>query len=140
MERPKIPQKYLFIADKVYKRPGLYRSAYALKLALDDDIDFKKDYEKWISQKGPKLSGLRRWLKAEKWISVRPYLENGEIVKCGSSDSPEFPACRPLIRYDKNTPITIKELLKKTTKEKILKEVEKKERNPDYRINWEKIE
>jgi|688.fasta_scaffold376393_4 hypothetical protein len=139
MERPKIPQKYLFIADKVYKRKGLYRSAYALRLALENDSKFKKDYEEWLKSKDKTTSGIQRWLK-EKWILVRPYIETGEIIKCGNRSDSRFPTCRPLIRITKDTPITIKELLEKTTKEKIMEEIRKKEKNPDYRINWEKIE
>jgi hypothetical protein len=139
MERPKIPQKYLFIADKVYKRKGLYRSAYALRLALENDSKFKKVYEEWLKSKDKTTSGIQRWLK-EKWILVRPYIETGEIINCGNRSDSRFPTCRPLIRITKDTPITIKELLEKTTKEKIMEEIRKKEKNPDYRINWEKIE
>jgi hypothetical protein len=138
MERPKIPTKYLFIADKVHKRKGLYRSAYALKLALDDDPDFKKKYDMYLKEKPKVLTGQRRWFE-EEWISVRPFIESGKIIRCGDPQDKNFPACRPLKRITKDTPITINELLEKTTKSKILKEVEKKEKNPNYRIDWNSI-
>lgn len=140
MERPKIPTKYLFIADKIYKRKGLYRSAYALKIALQDDPDFKNKYEKWLKGKKSPVSGQRRWFR-EKWISVKPYILENKIIQCGDrEDDEDFPACRPLYRITKDTPITIKEVLKKSSKEAILREIRKKERNPNYRIDWENIQ
>lgn len=140
MERPKIPAKYLFIADKIYKRKGLYRSAYALRKALEGDEEFRMKYEKWLKTKKSPISGQRRWFM-EKWISVKPYILENKIVQCGDrGENEDFPACRPLIRINKNTPITIKEVLKKSSKEGILREIRKKELNPNYRIDWENIE
>ena len=67
-------------------------------------------------------------------------MEN-KIIQCGDrEDDEDFPACRPLIRITKDTPITIKEVLKKSSKEAILREIRKKERNPNYRIDWENIQ
>lgn len=140
MERPKIPARYLFIADKIYKRKGLYRSAYALRKALEGDAEFRMKYEKWLKAKKSPVSGQRRWFQ-EKWISVKPYILENKIVKCGDrEDNEDFPACRPLVRISKDTPITIKEVLKKSSKEGILREIRKKELNPNYRIDWENIQ
>jgi hypothetical protein len=140
MERPKIPDKYLFMADKIYKRKGLYRSAYALRLALENDKQFKENYNKWLKSKKSPVSGQKRWF-LEKWISVKPYILENKIVQCGNrGEMDDFPACRPLKRITKDTPITIKELLRKTSKRSILREIKKKEENPNYRIDWENIE
>jgi len=53
--------------------------------------------------------------------------KNNKIVKCGTSEK-SGKACRPLIRINKDTPITIPELLKIHTKSKLLKLVEMKKK------------
>ena len=52
--------------------------------------------------------------------------KNNKIVKCGTSEK-SGKACRPLIRINKDTPITIPELLKL---------VEMKKMDMDGIINW----
>jgi hypothetical protein len=140
-DRPKIPKKYLDKAGEKYKRHSLYKSAYALNLALKEDPEFKKKYDEYLKnkkKKDKKPSGLNRWIK-EKWISVRPFLESGEVIKCGDPKDRRFPACRPTIRISEDTPRTLSEILKSSSKEKILKEVLKKEKNPDYIIKWDAL-
>lgn len=140
METPKIPRKYLDMADKVYDRPSLYRSSYAQKLALKNDPEYKKKYEKYLESKKKnekESNGVNRWFR-EEWVNVREYLK-GNKVECGSDKPEKFPACRPLKRISKDTPITLPELLKKATNEEILAEIRKKEKNPDYIIKWKKL-
>ena len=60
--------------------------------------------------------------------------KNGTIIKCGIK--PNGKACRPLIRINKDTPITIPELLKIHSKDKLIKLVKQKEVDMDKRINW----
>lgn len=141
MEKPKIPKKYLEMAGEKYARHSLYKVAYALKLAKENDPEFKKKYEDYLNKKKKKEktpSGLNRWIK-EKWISVRPFLEKGEIIQCGDPKDSKFPACRPSVRISPETPRTIQEILKTSSKTKILKEVSKKEKNPDYIIKWDAL-
>jgi hypothetical protein len=141
MEPPKIPKKYLDEADKVYERPSLYRSSYAQRLALKNDPKYKNEYEKYLKSKEKskdKTDGANRWF-AEEWVNVREYLK-GKKVDCGTFEETGLrPACRPLKRINKNTPITLPELLKKATNEEILAEIRKKEKNPDYIIKWKKL-
>lgn len=140
LKSPPIPKKFLEKADEVYERPSIYRSSYALKLAKKNDPEYKKKYDKYLEQKKKKEDGgIARWFK-EEWINVKEYL-NGKKIVCGSfKETRQRPACRPLIRVNEKTPITLPELLKKgVSKERILEEISKKEKNPDYRINWNKL-
>jgi len=114
-------------ADTIYKRRGLYKSAY-----------IQKEYQRLGgTYKGPKPDknkGVQRWLSGENWIEMMPYLKDNKKVQCGIK--PNGKACRPLIRVNKDTPITIPELLKLYTKSKLLKLVEMKKKDMDGRLNW----
>ena len=69
--------------------------------------------------------GLKRWFD-EKWINVCEY-NKGKIVPCGrkSADNlKNFPYCRPLVRINKNSPKSVKELSPKQ-REKLCKEKKK---------------
>lgn len=137
---PPIPKKYLDLADKVYDRPSLYRSSYALKLALKNDSEYKKQYDDYLkkTKTNKKPYSINQWFK-EKWVNVREYLK-GNIVECGSDEPEKFPACRPLVRINKKTPITLPELLDAgVSKSSILFEIQKKEKNPDYVIKWKNL-
>lgn len=135
MKDRKVPDKivnkelYKSIRDiyfKINKVNSAYRSLQLIKL-------YKKFGGK-INEEKEKKSGLNRWLK-EKWIEVIPYLINGDIIECGNKKSP-YIACRPLKRINKNTPITINELIQKHGKEKVLIFSLMKEINKNKRANW----
>ena len=114
-------------ADKIYKRAGLYKSAY-----------IQKEYQRlggtYSGPKPSKNKGIQRWLLNEQWVEVTPFLNN-KIVKCGTRTNMNK-ACRPLIRINKDTPITIPELLKIHSKSKLLKLVSQKIKDMDGRVNW----
>jgi hypothetical protein len=111
-----------------YKRPGLYKSAWIVKTYVDRG-------GKYTGPKPEGNKGINRWLKKEEWIQVLPYLLSNEKVTCGSSEGDNI-ACRPMVRASKNTPITLPELLKLHSKDKLIKLARQKENNPDKRINW----
>jgi hypothetical protein len=131
----KIPEKYLKEADKVYSRPSLYRSIYAHKLALKNDSKYKKEYNERMKNKKREYNP-NQWFK-EEWVNVEEYLK-GKKIPCGT-DTKKFPACRPLKKINEMTPMTLKELISKYGKEKIMNEVRKKQKNPSYRIDWENL-
>jgi len=64
-----------------------------------------------------------------------PYLKNNKKVQCGTTPNMNK-ACRPLIRVNDKTPITIPELLKIHSKSKLLKVVEMKKIDMDGQIRW----
>ena len=78
--------------------------------------------------------GVSRWNK-EQWIQVIPYLKTGKKIPCGSSNK-SAKVCRPLIRVNKNTPITLDELLKIYSKTDLLKLANKKLRDMKSRVFW----
>jgi hypothetical protein len=115
-------------ADKIYKSHGLYKSAYINK-------EYQRLNGRYRNEKPDRNEGIQRWLK-EQWISVLPYLINGEIKQCGSLNN-QLIACRPLYRITKDTPITIDELIKKHGKELLIKLAMEKDKRSNIRINWE---
>ena len=113
-------------ADKKYKRDGLYKSAWIVKAYTEAGGMYSGK---------PSPGGIRRWLDKEDWVSVIPYLRDKQIVKCGSADG-KLIACRPMVRANDKTPITLPELLKIHSRDKLLKLALEKEKNPAKRINW----
>lgn len=120
-------------ADKVYARHSAYKSMYMVKLY--------KDYGGRFSSKLKKGSahgevGVKRWNK-ERWIQVIPYLESGKISACGGDGGVrKKKVCRPLIRVNKETPITINEVIDKIGKKEMLRLAKKKVSDMDGRIFW----
>ncbi len=109
-----------------YKRPSLYRS-----MAL------QKEYIRLGGKyRGEKKQQGKKWLD-EAWVQVVPFLESQKIVKCGEGSDSK--SCRPTIRIDNKTPITIKELIKKHGKSKLLAFAKKKKKNMDLRADWSKL-
>lgn len=115
-------------SNTIYKRHGLYRSAWIAK-------EYKARGGKYKNSKLSVNTGITRWLEGENWVQLIPYLKYNKIVKCGSSMGENI-ACRPLNRVDSETPITINELLKLHSKAKLISLAESKEANPNKRINW----
>jgi len=114
------------MADKVYKRAGAYKNMYLVR----------KYQELGGKYKGKKTSQLKQW-REEKWVSVKDYLE-GKKVECGS-DNIGNNACRPTIRINSATPITIQEVIKKHGKENVRKIVNRKLRDLNLRVNWNNL-
>jgi hypothetical protein len=120
----KLYEKVKKDADKVYKRDGLYKSAY-----------IQKKYQELggtYTGKKPKNPPITQWFN-EKWVDVSAWLK-GKNVPCGSSK--EFDGCRPLIRINDKTPITLPELKEKFGLAHIKNKVAEKKANPDKMIKW----
>ena len=118
-------------SDKVFEKHSLYKSMWILK-------EYKKRGGKYKDKKPiknkNKLSGSELWLKSQ-WIQVLPFLEKGEIIPCGESNK-QTKACRPTVKINNETPLTIKELLKIHGKEKLIEIAKKKNNNMNKRMNW----
>ena len=117
------------IADNVYERHSAYKSMYIHKVY--------KELGGRYTTPNKNTKGLTRWLK-EEWIELTPYLKENKIVKCGSADY-KYKVCRPLYRVDKNTPITIDEILEIHNKKDVLRMVQLKENDMDGRIFWKTL-
>lgn len=113
-------------ANKKYgTKSNIFRSSYIVKKYKDFGGEFKNN----------KNIELTRWYK-ELWINVIELLENNKILACGIGNNE---GCRPIIRVDENTPITIPELLKIHTKKNILKMAYLKKENPNIKVNWKDL-
>lgn len=114
--------------NKFDRYPSIYASSWIVKT-------YKELGGKYKGRKSSS-TGIQRWYR-EEWIQVIPFLEKGEKITCGNRNK-DGKACRPLIRRGKDTPITIKELLKIHSKKKLLNLARKKEKNMEGRLFWER--
>ena len=113
-------------ANQVYgSKSSIYRSSYIVQ-------KYKEHGGVYKEKRSRQDEKLTQWY-GEKWISVIPYLERNQIVQCGSPTGNE--GCRPLIRINEKTPITVGELLKIHPKKAILKVAYLKKSNPDIIVN-----
>lgn len=116
------------LAKKKYKRyPSLYASAW-----------IQKEYQK----KGGKYSldqktNIDKWSE-ERWVQVIPFLR-GKVVECETKNK-DTNACRPMVRVDSTTPITINEVLKIHSKTNVLKFARLKNKKIKKRADWSKLE
>jgi len=126
---PKLYKKAKEKATQIYgSKSSAYRSMFIVS-------EYKKMGGKYSgSRKEAKKGGVSKWIK-EQWVQVIPYLKENKIIACGDSSAIKK-GCRPLIRINDKTPITIKELLKIHSKDKLIELAEKKKKNMDLRINW----
>ena len=113
-------------AKKTYEKHSAYKSMFIAKRYGELGGTYDKD-------KGKKDSKLSTW-RLERWIVVSSYLKDGKKIACGSEKAPNVHACRPSVRVNKDTPMTIDELIKKHGKSTLLKLVELKKKGK--RINW----
>jgi hypothetical protein len=134
MNKPKNVKLYENIKQKAKNRferyPSIYASSWIVK-------EYKKAGGRYISdlQGIPKNIGLKRWY-SEKWIQVEPYLTSKKIINCG--DLKNGKACRPLVRINSKTPITIPELLKIHNKKTLIRLAKLKKADMKGRIYWKK--
>ena len=124
---PKLYKKAKQMADSVYKRHSAYKSMFIQK-------KYQELGGKYSGSKNTK--GVTRWNK-EKWIQVVPFLLEGKRVACGEGENPK--GCRPSVRVDKETPMTIQELVKKHGKANLVKVAKQKRSDMDRRVNWENL-
>lgn len=114
-------------ANKIYgTKSNIFRSSYIVK-------KYKQFGGKFDDNKS---GNLDRWFQ-EQWVLVVPYLEKNKVVLCGSSSGGE--ACRPLLRINKQTPLTIGELLNMHAKKDILKIAYLKQSKPNIYIDWKSL-
>lgn len=113
---------YKRVRNKVKKRVKVWPSAYASGQVVSE---YKKAGGRYKGKKGS--ASLDRWYK-EKWVNVCKPKGRG-YEKCGREKSKvsEYPYCRPSVRVNSATPMTVSELKKKHGDKK-LQELCKKKR------------
>ena len=115
-------------ADQVHARHSAYKSMYIQKVYKDLGGKYA------TSKKG---KNLNQWNK-EQWIQVIPFLNDNKKLKCGSSNK-VHKVCRPLVRVNSSTPITLPELMEMHPKSKLLRIARKKNKDMDGRVFWKKM-
>tara|TARA_R110002072_G_C7850530_1_gene525633 strand:- start:601 stop:1017 length:417 start_codon:yes stop_codon:yes gene_type:complete len=129
----------------------------ALNQNLYKDVvsNAKKKFDRWPSayasmwvqkeyqNRGGKYKGkkntknLNKWVK-EKWIQILPLLQDKKIIECGS-DNKDSKVCRPIVRVNKDTPITIQELLELHSVKDLIKLAKKKNDDMKGRVYWKNL-
>ena len=72
------------------------------------------------------------------WNLVANILKDGKIIVCGDSNK-VTKACRPIVRVNNDTAITIQQLLELHSVEDIVKAAEKKNKDMDGRLMWKEL-
>jgi len=127
---PKIYEKARKIADKKYERHSAYKSMFINKTYTDLGGKYK-------TKKKSKMGSTDKWNK-EEWIQVLPYLKNGEKIVCGM-DNKKNKVCRPFKRINKDTPITLPELIKLHSKKDLINLSNKKIKDMNGRVYWKNL-
>lgn len=116
-------QLYIKARNKVKKRVKVWPSAYASGQIVSE---YKRMGGKYKGSKSKDPKPLDRWYK-EKWVNVCKPKGRG-YEPCGREKSKvsEYPYCRPSVRVNGSTPMTVGELKKKYGKEKLVDLCKKK--------------
>jgi len=128
----KLYKKAKRIADKTYEKPSAYKSMFISRKYVELGGKYKEG-----GGAQPKTTNLSRW-RREKWVQVIPFLKNRKEIACGEDNKKEK-VCRPLVRIDSKTPLTIPELLKMHSKKDLIDLAEKKVKNMKGRVFWKTL-
>ena len=118
------PRGYCTAKAKYQVYPSAYANGYASSVCQGDnpDIDgITKPNQKYMERIGKLKSGeikqktnMGRWFR-ENWVDVCKPKINNEYQPCGRSKAKlqqkNYPYCRPEIRIDDNTPVTVGEII-----------------------------
>ena len=142
MEKFKDKKLYEDVKKKTIEeipKHSAYRSALIVKRYKEKGGRIKSDKVHMVKDQEGYKSSLNRWFK-EEWINVYAYLKENKKIKCGDSDYVDKSACRPLKRINKDTPITIDELITLHGRDKLLKAINKKNKDPQNTIlQWKNL-
>tara|TARA_E500000318_G_scaffold111297_2_gene129355 strand:- start:1476 stop:1895 length:420 start_codon:yes stop_codon:yes gene_type:complete len=116
-------------ADLKYKVPSAYKSMYIQK-------KYKQLGGRYKNKKRNQAS-TDRW-RTEQWVVVSEYLNGNKKIVCGTSEI-KNKVCRPLKRINKDTPITLPELLKIHSKKDLLTLANKKRNDMKGRVMWKTL-
>jgi len=121
---------YKQVVKDAKKKFETWPSAYA-------SMWVQREYQRLGGEYTKKDTGLKDW-RRERWIQLLPLLKDGKIVVCGD-DNKETKSCRPSVRVNKDTPITIQELLELHSVDDIIKAAEKKNKDMEGRMMWKDL-
>ena len=130
MDNAKNKELYKDVVKDAKSKFKTWPSAYA-------SMWVQREYMKRGGEYFKKDTGLKDWSR-ERWVQVLPLLKDGKIIVCGDSNK-VTKACRPIVRVNNDTAITIQELLELHSVEDIVKAAEKKNKDMDGRLMWKEL-
>jgi hypothetical protein len=130
MDEAKNKTLYKRIVREAKKKFDTWPSVYA-------SMYVQAEYQRRGGEYFEKKTGLKDWFRA-KWVQLLPLLQDGKIVDCGD-DNKDSKACRPTVRVNKDTPITIQQLLEIHSVEDLIKAAEKKNNDMSGRMQWKDL-
>ena len=120
------PELYDRISAKIRKEQPINSAYRSMRISTEYEKAFHMKHPKQNAYVGPntRKKGIRRWID-EEWINVGHYMKTGERIPCGTTkETGSYSACRPWKKITKETPKTLRGLLK--TPNKIKKNVSTK--------------
>ena len=123
-------QLYRSVVKEAKEKFETWPSAYA-------SMWVQREYQRLGGEYTMNGVGLKNW-RQSRWVQVLPLLKEGKMVECGY-DNKETKACRPTIRVNADTPITIQELLELHSVNDIIQAAEKKNRDMEGRLYWKEL-
>ena len=133
MSRVLDPELYAQSKQRIDLIYGTSTSAYRSMAIVKD---YKKHGGKYAPRTKGKEHGVSKWL-LEKWVVVTDFL-NGKSTACGTVKRRRH-ACRPTVKIDDKTPVTIQELIQTHGKRKVASLALKKSQGSEkVRVNWKK--
>jgi hypothetical protein len=131
MDKAADKKLYRDVVEEAKETFDTWPSAYA-------SMWVQKEYQRRGGEYLSKSDGsLQKW-RREHWLQLVPFLKEGKIVACGENNK-ESKACRPTVRVDESTPITLSELLELHSVDAIIKAAEKKNRDMEGRLYWKQL-
>jgi hypothetical protein len=129
--KPSDPVLYQKVKNRVKSRVERWPSAYASGQVVQQyKAEFKKKYGDKNPYKGKKKEkgALARWYE-EKWVDLCRPKKDGKYHPCGRKKmTGKYPFCRPSMRVNKNTPMTVDEVIAKFGLVKIKERCERKQK------------
>ena len=131
MSKPANPELYARVKREAKRRfsrwPSAYGSAWLVK-------EYKRRGGTYRSKTRSARKGVGKWMR-EEWVQVGPAVEEGRYVPCGGRER-DGKACRPRVRRDSRTPMTVAEVVRAHGRSKVLSLARRKSRDMKTRIDW----
>jgi hypothetical protein len=125
------PKLYAQSIRRINVKYGTQTSAYRSMAIVKD---YKKNGGRYTPRIKGKDQGVSKWL-LEKWVVVIDFL-NGKSTTCGTGERRRH-ACRPSVKVDRKTPVTIQEVIQTHGRRKVASLALNKSRGSEnVRIDW----